>query len=674
MRMNIFLFLALLGLTSATLCAQNTAAIRFSTNHMDFSANPKTDFFQYANGGWLKRTEIPSDKGLWGALSELSEENWKRIKIILESTAQKQPQETQSSSGKVGAFFRSGMNEQEIQKAGIAPLAPYVTRINTAVAPVDLVPLIGEQQNHGISTLFGLEVSPDLKNSSTETFYLGQDGLGMPNKDYYLDKQFEKKKEAYLEHIAKMLQLAGLPSAQAARESKVILDFETELAKASMSQLELRDVSAQYNKISLAEARKLAPNFPWNSVLAFHGLKSDTVILAQPKFFERLSSLIKDEPLSTFKTFLRWKWISGTADALPAEIEEESFRFHGTVLGGVPKMEPRWQRVARATDHYLGEALGQAYVEKYYPPEARQRMADLVANLKVAFSNRLQSIDWMSPETKSKAMIKFSRFTTKIGYPEHWRDYSKLVVKNGPYFDNVLAARSFEFNRQMAKVGKPVDKQEWLMTPPTVNAYFDPPKNEINFPAGILQPPLFDFNMDDAINYAAIGAIIGHEITHGYDDQGRKFDADGNLSDWWTEKDVAEFGKRTQLLVKQYSSYTVLDGLHVNGELTLGENIADLGGVTIALDALKQSYAKKGQPAPIDGFTWQQRFFLSWAQAWRTKFLPDTLRKRVATDPHAPGNFRASGPLVNLPEFFEAFEIKPGDPMFKAIEERSRIW
>ncbi|MDB6055058.1 MAG: peptidase, partial [Verrucomicrobiales bacterium] len=349
------LCMALFSMLCGRLLGQDTPSLRFSTNNMDFSSNPKTNFFQYANGAWLQRTEIPSDKGIWGALSELSEENWKRIRTILEATSQKQPREMQSAPGKVGAFFRSGMNEQEIQKAGLAPLDPFVARINTAVSVGDLVPLVGEQQSYGISSLFGLEVSPDLKNSGTETFYLGQDGLGMPNKDYYLDKQFEKKKEAYLEHIAKMLQLAGQPAAQAVKESRIILDFETELAKASMSQLELRDVSAQYNKWTLVEARKLAPNFPWDAVLAFHGLKSETVLVAQTNFFVRVSTLLKDEPLSTFKTFLRWKWISGTADALPSAFEEESFHFHGTVLGGVPKMEPRWQRIARSTDHYLGE-------------------------------------------------------------------------------------------------------------------------------------------------------------------------------------------------------------------------------------------------------------------------------------------------------------------------------
>lgn len=501
-------------------------------------------------------------------------------------------------------------------------------------------------------------------------------GLGLPDRDYYLTDAFAKQREAYVSHITRMLTLLGETPADAKAHAATILEVETVLAKASKSRTDLRDPIANYHKFSVAELPTKYAALPLRAFFEASGLGSlSELVVRQPEFFAALNQLIKDRPLEDWKTYLRWHVLRNAAPYLHAAAENESFAFYGTVLSGQQTQEPRWQRAAKIIDSQIGEALGQLFVEKYFPPTARARMNDLVENLKAVVRDRLKALEWMTEATRAKALAKFDRFTQKIGYPEKFRDYSSVEIRRDDLLGNVRRAAIFESKRELARVGRPVDKTEWGMTPQTVNAYFNPLQNEIVFPAGILQPPFFDTTLDDAVNYGAIGVVIGHEITHGYDDQGRKYDADGNLNDWWTEADAKAFEARAQKLVDQYSGYEALPGLKVNGKLTLGENIADLGGTSIAYEALERALAKDPpKRSKIDGFTPEQRFFLSLAQLWRTNWREAELRRRITVDPHSPGQFRAIGPHVNLQAFYDAFDIKKGARMWRAPELRAKIW
>ncbi|MFI5358375.1 MAG: M13 family metallopeptidase, partial [Opitutales bacterium] len=494
--------------------------------------------------------------------------------------------------------------------------------------------------------------------------------------DYYFGDQFAKYRTAFVEHVAKMFTLAGEAPEVAATDAKTVFALETALAANAKSPVELRDPLANYNKMPTTGLAAIFPAFPLATYLADRGITGPAageIIVGQPKFFEGLQQQLTARPLGEWKTYLRYRLLRTSASYLAAPFEQEYFHFYSTVLRGTPAMEPRWQRASRVVDGEIGEALGQLYVARYYPPEAKARMDQMIHNITAVMRSRLEKVDWMTETTRQKALAKFDRFVAKIGHPDKWRDYATVDVKPGAYLANVRAATAFEVRREIAKLGQPVDKMEWDMTPPTVNAYFNPTANNINFPAGILQPPFFDFTLDDAVNYGGIGAVIGHEITHGFDDQGRHYDADGNLSEWWTEKDAAEFKARAQKVVDQFNSYEVLPGVHVNGELTLGENIADLGGVSLAYEALERSLVGKERKL-IDGLTPEQRFFLSWAQVWRTNIRESALRQQVAADPHAPGNYRAIGPLVNFQPFYDAFGIKEGDPMWRKPELRAKIW
>lgn len=498
----------------------------------------------------------------------------------------------------------------------------------------------------------------------------------MPDRDYYLSDGFAKQRDAYVVHITKMFTLLGKKPEEAKAHAATILDVETALAKASKSRVDLRDPVANYHKVTTASLAENYPDLPLKFYMMESGLeKVPDLIVGQPEFFAALDKLVKDRPLEDWRVYLRWHLVTAAAPFLQAAAEDEDFAFYGTVLRGQPTQEPRWQRAAKVIDSHIGEALGQLFVEKYYPPTARARMNELVENLKAVFRDRLKKVDWMTDETRSKALAKFDLFTQKIGYPDKFRDYSKVKIRSDDFLGNVQRAEIFESRRELARVGKPVDKTEWHMTPPTVNAYFNPLQNEIVFPAGILQPPFFDVEMDDAVNYGAIGVVIGHEITHGYDDQGRKYDAHGNLNDWWTEADAKAFDERAQKVVDQYNAYEPLPGVHVNGRLTLGENLADLGGTSIAFEALQRALAKDpSKRKVIDGFTPEQRFFLSLSQVWRTNIREAEARRLVTVDPHSPGQFRAIGPHVNQPAFYEAFGIKEGTPMWRAPELRAKIW
>jgi putative endopeptidase len=560
--------------------------IGFSTNRMDLHVRPGEDFYRFANGTWARNNPVPEDKSRWGSFGELAEQNWAKLRQLLEEakTAEAAPGDPRQL---VGDFFASAMDIDRIERAGLTPIEEELRAIEAVESAEDAARLLARHHALGSSALFGTSVWADLRNSETNALYLGQGGLGMPTRDYYLEERFASQREAYVRHVAAMFVLLGEHSSNAYWFARTVLDIETELASVSMSQVELRDPVQQYNRMSVAEAEALAPRLPWRSYLAAVGLTDqDELIVRQPVFFQTLSELVDRRPLGDWKVYWRWHLVRSAAPFLPSAFEQESFHFNSTVLADTTEMEPRWQRAAREIDGSIGEALGRLYVEKHFPPEAQRRMEEMVELIQVTFRSRLEALEWMTEPTRERALTKFDRFTTKIGFPEKWRDYSPLVIDRDSYAGNVLRARAFEFNRQLAKVGQPVDKLEWGMTPPTVNAYFNPTANEIVFPAGILQPPFFDFEADDAVNYGSIGAVIAHEITHGYDDKGRLFDADGNLEDWWTETDAKQFHARSRRLVEQFNQYEAIDGLRVNGELSLGENIADLGGVSIAFEAL----------------------------------------------------------------------------------------
>lgn len=669
-------------LASATCFASSRAAEapprapRFSVENMDRSVEPAADFYRYAAGNWIKNNPVPSDKSRWSGFDELQQRNWFLVRELLESSATPGVMKTSPAARQVGDFFASATETNTIERLGFKPLQADLKAIEKLRSTKALFELLANFHQRELSGFFSAGVSPDAKNSSVYAFELGQGGLGLPDREYYLAEGFARQREGYRAHIVKMLTLLGDTEATATTNAGTVLALETELAKASKSRTDLRDPVANYHKFTVADLVAKYPGLPWKAYLMEVGLgKIPDLVVGQPEFFEALDSLLKTRPMADLKAYLRWHLVRGTAPYLHSAAEQEAFAFYGTTLRGQPAQEPRWQRAARRIDASLGEALGRLYVEKNFPPAARARMSELVNNLRVVFRERLQKLEWMSPETRAKGLAKFDRFTQKIGHPEKFRDYSAVKIRRDDFLGNVERAAIFESKRVFARVGKPVDKTEWEMTPQTVNAYFNPLQNEIVFPAGILQPPFFDLEADDAVNYGAIGVVIGHEVTHGYDDQGRKYDVDGNLNDWWSDADGKEFDARAQKLVDQYGGYEALPGLKVNGRLTLGENIADLGGASIAYEALQRALVKDpAKRKSIDGFTPEQRFFLSLAQLWRTNWREAELRRRITVDPHSPGQFRAIGAHVNLQEFYDAFGIKPGSPMYVPLEKRAKIW
>jgi putative endopeptidase len=581
-----------------------------------------------------------------------------------------------SPTREVGDFFASAMNTNLIEKIGLKPLKADLKRIDDIKSTSDLFAVLADFHQRGIGGLFNVSFGQDAKNSSIYAIGLDQGGLSLPDRDYYLKANFAEKLKAYREHLQKMFELLGEKPAAAEVHAATVIDLETELAKASRSRVDLRDPDKNYNKFTGDELDTNTPALDWKVYFTDLNLANPAYeIVGQPEFFTALDKLVAARPLADWKVYLRWHLLNASASFLPAAFEQEHFNFYGKVLSGQPEQEPRWKRAAHVIDGSIGEALGQLYVEKYFPPAAKARMAELVDNLKSVFHDRLEKVSWMTPETRAKALAKFERFTQKIGCPDKFRDYSSVVIRRDDYLGNVRRAEAFESHREIARVGKPVDRTEWGMTPETVNAYFNPSMNEIVFPAGILQPPFFDVSKDDAVNYGAIGVVIGHEMTHGYDDQGRKFDAEGNLNDWWSVTDAKAFDDRAQLVVNEYDKFSPLSGQHVNGKLTLGENLADLGGVNIAYEALERDLAKHpAQRKDLDGFTPEQRFFISFAQIWRTNIRDAEAQRLLTVDPHSPGQFRSYGPLLNFDPFYKAFDIKPGSPMWLPPDQRAHIW
>ncbi len=643
---------------------------------IDPSIKPWEDFYEFANGKWLARTAIPADRARIVMFTLLQDHNEEVLHQILEEVKGAQVPKD-SLAAKVGAFYRSGMDEARIEAAGAKPLQKEFDRIAAIQDPAGLVAALARLHGRGVGGAFRFDAHPDLMSSKRTIGVLTQGGLGLPDRDYYLktDAKTEAIRAAYRTHIEKMLALLGDAPEQAGAQARTILDFETRLAKASRTRVELRDPRANYHLMTLEQLDTLAPGVAWKSY--FQGLgvgELKEANVGQPAFFKEVAAMATAVPLQDWKAYLRWHVLDAHADSLSSAFVAEDFHFKGTVLTGVPQMRPRWQRVLASTDQRLGEALGQLYVAKAFPPEAKAKAETMVQNIKAALRDRLATLDWMNPATRQEALRKLDAITVKVGYPSKWRDYSGLAVDHDVYVSNVLQADAFLRRQDLAKIGKPVDRTEWHMTPPTVNAYYNPSQNEIVFPAGILQPPFFDPKADDAVNYGGIGMVIGHELTHGFDDQGRQFDAEGNLRDWWTPQDAETYKQRAALIAGQYDGYVVLDDLHINGKLTLGENIADLGGLKIAYLALQKALRGKPAPPKIDGFTPEQRYFLAFAQLWRAKMRPEAARVRLTTDPHSPARFRVLGPLYNMPEFFEAFDASPAQAGSRLNPKPVRIW
>jgi len=648
--------------------------------NMDASVKPQDDFYLYANGGWLKSNPVPPDYSRWSSFDELSEKNLNALHKIAEKAAStKSSADTAPETQKVGDFYASGMDQKTIDAKRIAPLAEELRRIDAIKNRADLLKAIAHLHSVGVDALFRFGAGQDAKDSNREIAQAHQGGLGLPDRDYYLktDEDSKKKRAAYVDHIKKMLTLLGEPARQAAEDAQKIMRLETSLAKASRTRVELRDPQKNYNKMPQAELQKLTPDWNWADYFKEINLSDPGDInVGQPDFFKAANALFATTPIEDWKTYLRWHLIDDAAQELSDDFVNEDFNFNGRVLRGTKEIKPRWKRVVNATDHALGEALGKLYVAEYFPPEAKARALEMINNLKEALADRIKNLGWMDEPTKQEALKKLAAMNVKIGYPDKWRDYSALQIDRGPYVLNAMRAANFEVNRELKKIGKPVDRTEWEMTPPTVNAYYNPQMNEIVFPAGILQPPFFDPKADDAVNYGGMGAVIGHEMTHGFDDQGRQFDAAGNLRDWWTKHSAEEYDKRRKAVVEQYSQYEPLPGAHINGELTQGENIADIGGLKLAYAALQKALDKNPQARnqKIDGFTPEQRFFLGWAQVWRANQRDDDLRLRLVTDPHSPTHYRCNGPLANMPEFQRAFNIPDGSPMVRPPDKRVNIW
>jgi putative endopeptidase len=668
---------ALLACATALAALAQSGGHGFDTSRMDTSASACNDFYQFANGNWMKTTQIPAAFPSWGSFNILAENNRNTLRAILDEAAKNTSAKSGSTEQKIGDFYATCMDEQKREAEGAKPLAPYLARIDKINDVKGVEAELAYFHKEGIPVLFGFGSEPDFKNSSMNIGTAGQGGLSLPNKDYYTktDEKSAQLREAFVRHVSAMFQLLGDAPAQADKEAQTVLSIETRLAENSRSPVELRDVEKQYHVMSIADLDKLTPHFSWADYFAGLGLPKNLQInMAHPEFFQAADKMLADVPVADWKTYMRWQLVHAAAGALSSKFETESFNFYGKTLTGRKEQFPLWRRCVGATDNDLGEALGQEYVKRAFTPEAKQRMRTMVANLLAAFHDRLVAADWMSDETRKAALAKLAAFGQKIGYPDKWIDYSRLQIARDSYAANVIRAGEFEQWRDLNKIDKPVDKTEWGMSPPTVNAYNNFFRNEIVFPAGILQPPFFNPAADDAINYGGIGAVIGHEITHGFDDVGAKFDLSGNLKDWWAPADLKNFEERANCIVKQFDAFEVEPGLHETGKLVSGESIADLGGLTMAYHAFEKSLEGKPRPTTIDGFTPEQRFFLGWAQVWAEKATPEYERLIAQSNEHPLSRFRVNAPLSNMKEFASAFQCKAGDPMVRPDADRCQIW
>jgi len=642
-------------------------------DNFDITVRPQDDFYRYVNGTWLDNTKIPDDQSTYGSFNALRDKARDDVRLIIEESSKQKNLLEGSDSQKVGDLYNSFMDEESLETLGISPIKPDLEKIDKIVDHDSLAVHFARMQKTNVDSPYGFYVSNDSKNPTEYITYFGQSGLGLPEKAYYLKEDDKSKtlRSEYVGHVEKMFELFGFKEVKSIASK--VMAIEISIAKIHWTMVDRRDRDKTYNKLSTLELRKLAPNLNWSFYLEEAGLANEEYfVVSEKSYFSDFSNLFKLIPLEDWKLYLKWKLINSSSGSLNAEIDKQNFAFYGRILNGTPVQEERWKRGTALISGVLGEVVGKIYVERHFQPEAKDRMIELVENLRAAYKEAIIDLDWMSEETKKQALDKLAKFKPKIGYPDKWRDYSDLEVGNN-LINNLRQAALFSHQRQIDKLGKPIDREEWFMTPQTVNAYYNPTMNEIVFPAAILQPPFFNMEADDAVNYGAIGGVIGHEMGHGFDDQGAKSDGDGVLRNWWTEKDLEEFKLRTGKLADQYSKFEPLPGEFINGEMTLGENIGDLGGLTIAHKAYKLSLNDQ-ESKMIDGLRGEERFFMGWAQVWAYKFREEALRNRLLTDSHSPAPYRCNGTLMNMPEFVEAYDVKESDKMYREPEDRVKIW
>jgi putative endopeptidase len=672
------MILVLLTIFASAQNAKKTQPV-LNVNSMDKIVDPCVDFFEYSCGGWIKKNPIPPDQTSWHIYSKLEDDNKLVLRDILESAAKAGP-ERDATKQKIGDYYAACMDESAIEKAGIAPLRLELERIGNLKSKDELASLVVSMQPakenylRQETVLFDFGSLQDFKDSTQVIATADQGGLGLPDRDYYLkdDEKSQELRKAYMAHVQKMFELLGDKPDAAAVEAQAVMKIESALAKGSLTRVERRDPTKLYHKLGREELQGLSPSFHWSEYFSHVGLDSlQSLNVVTPDFFKALNAQLEQEDLANWKAYLRWHLVHANAPFLSSAFVNADFDFFEKTLQGTEQLEPRWKRCVTSVDNQIGEALGQAYVERNFSPEAKQRALKIVKQIEAAMQQDITRLPWMSATTKQQALEKLHAIANKIGYPDKWRDYSALKIDRTDELGNVLRGREFEFHRQLAKIGKPIDRGEWQMTPPTVNAYYDPQMNDINFPAGTLQPPLFSAESDDAPNYGNTGGTIGHELTHGFDDEGRQFDAQGNLRDWWTPEDAKEFEQRASCISNQYSQYVIVDDIKINGKLTLGEDVADLGGLMLAYMAWKDE-TKSRKLEPLEGFTPEQRFFVAYGQSWCGNTRDETKRLRATVDPHSPDKYRTNGVVSNMPEFQEAFHCKPGSPMVR--ENRCRVW
>ncbi len=649
--------------------------------NIDTAVRPQDDFFKYVNGGWINKVTIPGDQGRWGSFNELREFNNDAVlKVLKKAGADANLYPEGTDQRKAADFYSIGMDSLLAERAGIEPIRPYLEKINSITDKSGIQAYLAEDIMTGGGAFFGLSIIPDLKNSKKVAVYIDAGGLGLPERDYYLktDEKSKETREKYKTHLANLFKLSGESQEKADANAAKVLALETQLAGSMLSKEESRNPEIQYNPKTFAQLSKLTPSINWQSYFGALKINEDTIIVTEPKYMVEYEKVVNNYTIDDVKIYLKSALLRGSASLLNNAFVQESFDFNTKYLRGTDKMLPRWKRVLAVTNTYLGEAIGKLYVDENFPPEAKEKALAMVENMRRAFAERIKGLDWMSDSTKQMALGKLNSFGVKIGYPDKWKDYSSLVIDKKPesasFYVNAVNAARFQVQEEIAKLEKPVDKKEWIMTPQTVNAYYNPLFNEIVFPAGILQPPFYDYRADEAVNYGGIGAVIGHEMSHGFDDMGSQFDAEGNLKNWWAETDLNKFKEKGKAYVDQFNKYEPLPGVFVQGQFTLGENIGDLGGLAIAFDGLQLFYKENGKPENIGGFTPEQRFFLSWGTIWRTKYRDETLRTLVLTDPHSPSMYRANGPLMNFEPFYKAFNVVEGDKMYRPENERVKIW
>jgi len=674
-------FSAMISLTAVNAQDVTSKEPGINVSYMNTSISPGTDFFRFVNGKWLDKTEIPSDRTTWGSFNELIKKTDKDAMAILKEASKNPKYKSNTDQGKAINLFTTVLDTVGRDKRGIEPLKPYLKKIDAIKNVADLQKYLVELEPEGGSGFFGIYIGADEKNSSKNSVSLSASRLGLSDKDYYTseDKDSKEKRAKYELHVARMMQFIGESPEKAKQSAATILALETSLSKPRLDRVESRDSRLQYNPMTVAELQKLTPAINWDAYFTGLGLaKLDTVVVTEPRYMKALQTVFTENKVADWKQYLKWDLLNSAGSKLSTDLETASFDFYSKTLRGAIKQLPREEKALAVVNRSIGEALGKLYVEKVFPAEAKSKAIDMIHNVVLAYQNRITNLTWMSDATKAKAIEKLNKITVKVGYPDKWKDYSALEIKGvaegGSYYENSKNLSKWNFKKSVDKLKKPVDKTEWGMSPQTVNAYYNPSYNEIVFPAAILQPPFYNYQADEAVNYGGMGAVIGHEISHGFDDSGARYNADGNLVDWWTENDLKQFTALGTALADQYSALEPLPGIHVDGKFTLGENIGDLGGINAAFDGLQLYLKKNGSPGLIDGYSPEQRFFISWATVWRTKSRDEAIKNQVKTDPHSPGMYRAYVPIQNVDAFYKAFDIKKGDPMFVDPDKRVKIW